>query len=129
MKKIRRLFLCFMENIHKYEMTNYYYNPTNYGNKSKTIFQFYSFCFAMNIKREYKMLFLDVKEHYRVFQQVLNRNLAKNLLKSQKTKNSWDFVYVLAKHCRCPFNLTNFLGKNFQILISRILGKFLSKTC
>ena len=33
-------------------------------------------------------------------------------------KNSWKFVYILAKECRSPFNLTIFFDKNFKILIS-----------
>ena len=42
----------------------------------------------------------------------------KNLKVSRKArKNSSKFVYILAKQCRSPFNLTNFLTKNFQILI------------
>jgi len=39
-------------------------------------------------------------------------------------KNSWKFVYILAKHCRSHFNLT----KNFKILISRKFEIF-TKTC
>ena len=34
-------------------------------------------------------------------------------------KNSGKFVYILAKQCRSHFNLTNFLTKNFKILILR----------
>ena len=39
--------------------------------------------------------------------------------RSQKwRKNSSKFVYILAKQCRSHYNLTNFFGKNFKILIS-----------
>ena len=37
----------------------------------------------------------------------------------RKAKNSWKFVYILAKQCRSHFNLTNIFDKNFKILISR----------
>ena len=54
-------------------------------------------------------------------------DLAKNRKipqKSQRQKNSWKFVYVLAKQCRSSFNLTNFLVKNFKIFrISDFLQK------
>ena len=41
---------------------------------------------------------------------------------SKDKKKSWKFVYILAKQCRCPFNLTKKLTKYFKVLISRILG-------
>ena len=45
-----------------------------------------------------------------VSQQVLDINLTK----SQKKKKSWKFVYILAKQCKCPFNLTIFFDKKYQ---------------
>ena len=32
----------------------------------------------------------------------------------EKRKNSWKFVYILAKQCRSHFNLTNIFDKKFQ---------------
>ena len=62
-------------------------------------------------------------------QQVLGRNLAQKSQNSKMLKkNSWKFVYILAKECRSPFNLTNFFDKNFKILISRRFEIF-TKTC
>ena len=47
-------------------------------------------------------------------QQVLDMNLAKNQSKSQKTENSWKFVYILAKQCKFHFNLTIFFDKKYE---------------
>ena len=41
----------------------------------------------------------------------LDRNL---VLKSFKMTKSLNFVYILPKQCRCPFNLTNFFTKIYQ---------------
>ena len=44
--------------------------------------------------------------------------------------NSWEFVYILAKQCRSPFNLTNFLPQKSNSAIFEIFAKsFSSKTC
>ena len=53
---------------------------------------------------------------YRVSQQVLNWNLTKTSSKSQKAKNSWKIVYILAKQCRSPFDLTIFSPYFFEAL-------------
>ena len=48
----------------------------------------------------------------------------------RKTKNSWKFVYILAKQCSSHFNLTNiFDRKNFEILISLSKFETFTKTC
>ena len=39
---------------------------------------------------------------------------SKKISKWQWRKNSWKFVYILAKQYRSPFNLTNFLRAYFQ---------------
>ena len=67
-----------------------------------------------------------IKVRYQLSQQVLDRNLAKNLLISRKAKkkNSAKFVYILAKQCRSPFNLTNFRG--FEIFTT-FLNFFVKK--
>ena len=54
--------------------------------------------------------------------QVLDRKLAKNLKCHERRKKSRKFVYVLAKQCKSPFNLTDFSDKKkFKILIMRVL--------
>ena len=40
----------------------------------------------------------------------------KNLKIQKWRKNSWKVVYILAKQCRSPFNLTIFFKQNFKIL-------------
>ena len=50
----------------------------------------------------------------------------KNLEMSQKSKYSWKFVYILAKQCRSPFNLTNVC----QIKILILCGfEIFTQTC
>ena len=51
------------------------------------------------------------KVSYRASQQVSDIHVAKNIFKSQNTKNLWNFVYILAMQFRSPFNLTDFLKK------------------
>ena len=62
------------------------------------------------LARKFKLTSRNFK--YRVSQQVLDLIFAKNLSRLQRTKNSWKFVYILAKQCRSPFSLTRFLIKN-----------------
>ena len=56
------------------------------------------------------------------FRQEFSKN-SLNVTKSEK--NSWKFVYVLAKQCRSHFNLTNIFDKKFKILISRSFETFI----
>ena len=46
---------------------------------------------------------------------------AKILSKSKK-ENSWKFVYIISKQCRCPFNLTN-LNSNFAFVDKKLKKK------
>ena len=55
------------------------------------------------------------------FRQGFSKKIAKCY---EKRKNSWKFVYILARQCRAHFDLTNFLTKNFKILISRKFESF-----
>ena len=54
---------------------------------------------------------------YQVSQQVLDRNLAKNSISHEKAKKVVKVCLHLGKQCKSSFNLTNFLIKNFKILI------------
>ena len=47
----------------------------------------------------------------------------------KRRKNSWKFVYILAKQCRSHFNLTNFLTKFSKFWFRRNLKFSPSKTC
>ena len=51
-----------------------------------------------------------------MYQQVLDRKLAKNLKCHERRKKSRKFVYVLAKQCKSPFNFTDFSAKKRNLL-------------
>ena len=57
--------------------------------------------------------------------QAVPTSSAKKLSKSEKTKNSRKFVYILAKDCKRSFNLTTFLNKNSNCEFDI----FFKKTC
>ena len=55
--------------------------------------------------------------HNRVSQQVLDRKFSPKYQNFKKAQKLWKSVYILAKQCRCHFNLTNIFDKKFQNFI------------
>ena len=71
----------------------------------------------------FRKLEVTITHNFRVSHQGL---VEEKSLKSQKKKISWKFVYILAKQCRYPFNLTNlskFELREFEIFsIQNLFG-------
>ena len=47
-----------------------------------------------------------------------------NKFSKKRQKNSWNFVYILAKQCRSPFNLTNFFLQKSLAFGTPLCGYF-----
>ena len=98
--------------------------------------EFWNFCQKKIVKLKWDLHCLsrvstNFNEFFRTFFSI-NYNWQKGQKEvlgtsSQTTKNSWKCVYIIAKQCRTPFNLTNFLAKFVKIVILQTC--FLAKTC
>ena len=56
------------------------------------------------------------------FRDFFRRFFPAKILSKSKKENSWKFVYIISKQCRCPFNLTN-LNSNFAFVDKKLKKK------